>query len=81
MAACLPKLAVALLLARVFTPQRAMNIVFITLASIQILFGVVVIIITFVQCNPIPGQWDPARFHPKCWSPEVQINSSIGLGG
>ena len=81
MTVLVPKLAVALLLARVFTPHRSTNIAFIILTTILLAMGVMEVIITFVVCDPVPGQWDPYRYHPKCWNPSIQIDTSIATGG
>lgn len=70
----LPKVGVAFLLIRIFRPKPWLRT---TIMSVSIgLFVVCVVgfIISFVQCNPVAGQWDPYTYpETKCWPRNVQI--------
>jgi hypothetical protein len=77
----LPKISVALLLVHILKPPRWLRISFVSLTVTTLLLGAVGIVIEFVQCNPIPGQWDPVTYNPTCWSPNIQIDYSLALGG
>jgi hypothetical protein len=77
----LPKISIALLLVRLLKPKQWLKFIVISMALIAFMLGVVGVIIEFVQCNPIPGQWDPQRYNPTCWNPNIQMNYSYFVGG
>uniref|UniRef100_A0A093V2B8 Rhodopsin domain-containing protein n=1 Tax=Talaromyces marneffei PM1 TaxID=1077442 RepID=A0A093V2B8_TALMA len=76
----LPKISVALLLTRLLRPSRWAKFTLISTSILAFILGVVGVILTFVQCNPIPGQWNPERYHPTCWDPSIQENYSYFVG-
>lgn len=76
----IPRLSVAILLVRLFEPRRQISAGLIFLALLGVIFAVITVIIIFVQCSPVPGQWNQDKYHPTCWSPFVLINESIFAG-
>ncbi|KUL84352.1 hypothetical protein ZTR_06332 [Talaromyces verruculosus] len=76
----LPKISVALLLARLLRPSRWVKFILVSTSILAFILGVVGVILTFVQCDPIPGQWNPERYHPTCWNPSIQENYSYFVG-
>ncbi|KAJ5610341.1 hypothetical protein N7510_007060 [Penicillium lagena] len=76
----IPKISIALLLVRILNPSRPMKIFILSTSILALVMGVIAVIIEFVQCDPIPGQWDPDRYHPTCWSPNVQMDYSYFVG-
>lgn len=70
----LPKIAVALLLIRLFRPRKWIKNTLLGASIGLFIICVVGFIICFVQCNPVAGQWDPYT-HPDvvCWPRDVQI--------
>ena len=77
----IPKLSIAILLVRLLSPKRAITATMITLALIGIALGISLVAITFLQCSPVAGQWNPEKYHPKCWDPKVIIDYSFAGGG
>jgi hypothetical protein len=77
----IPKISIALLLVRILNPNRPMKIFILSTSILALVMGVIAVIIEFMQCDPIPGQWDPDRYHPTCWSPNVQMDYSYFVGG
>lgn len=78
----LPKLGVGILIIRLFRPRHWLKIAILSLCFVLNFLALVGFIITYVQCDPVAGQWDPFT-HPQtvCWSRAVQIIYSLGLGG
>lgn len=78
----LPKLGIGILIIRIFRPHHWLKVSIITLCASLNILAIVGFIITFVQCNPVPGQWDPFR-HPqtRCWNRDVQIVYAITVSG
>ncbi|OKL56464.1 hypothetical protein UA08_08134 [Talaromyces atroroseus] len=73
-----PKVSVALLLVRLMQPGKWVKIFFIVGPVLSLLLLCVpAVTITFVQCDPIPGQWDPERYKPTCWRPNIAVDVDI----
>lgn len=79
---CVPKLGVAILLCRMLRPQNWLKVSMITYCLILVVLSIVGVIITFTQCNPPAGQWDPWN-HPetKCWYRNIQLDYAIVVSG
>ncbi|KAL9640461.1 MAG: hypothetical protein Q9164_000280 [Protoblastenia rupestris] len=78
----LPKLGVGLLLIRLFRPQRWLKVSIITLCVALNISAIVGFIITFIQCDPAPGQWNPFQYpKTRCWKRAIQIIYSCTVGG
>ncbi|KAH8689461.1 hypothetical protein BGW36DRAFT_401821 [Talaromyces proteolyticus] len=75
-----PKISIALLLTRILNSTRVMKWLIISISVLALVMGVIAVIIEFEQCDPVPGQWDPERYHPKCWPASVQMNYSYFVG-
>lgn len=78
----LPKLGVGILLIRIFRPQPWLRASIMALCIALNVFAIVGFIITFAQCHPAEGQWDPFK-HPDttCWERSIQIIYSCTVGG
>ncbi|CAL5873010.1 uncharacterized protein PFLUO_LOCUS7279 [Penicillium psychrofluorescens] len=76
----IPKISIALLLNRILNPNRPMKIFILSTSIVALVMGVIAVIIEFVQCDPVPGQWDPERYHPTCWSANIQMDYSYVVG-
>lgn len=74
----LPKIAVALLLIRIFRPRPWVRKSFLGLSIGLFVVCIAGFVICFVQCYPVAGQWDPYS-HPevKCWPRDVQIDYAL----
>ena len=78
----LPKLGIGLLIIRLFRPPRWLRISIMILCIALNVLAIVGFIITFVQCNPAAGQWDPFRNpQTRCWNRAVQIIYSCTVSG
>ena len=77
----IPKLSVAVLLVRLLDARKLAATVLIGLAVIGIALGITVTVITFAQCKPVAGNWNPVLYHPKCLSPDVLVDVSYVGGG
>ena len=78
----LPKLAIGILIVRVFRPQRWLKASIITLCVALNILAMVGFIITFLQCSPVAGQWDPFKYpRTRCWNRAVQIIYSCTVSG
>lgn len=75
-----PKLSVALLLVRLLSPRRLVAALLISLALLGVVFGLLVVAVTFAQCTPMAGAWNPIKYHPTCWNPKILTDLSF-LGG
>jgi hypothetical protein len=74
----LPKVGVAFLLVRIFRPKPWVRATIMTLALGLFVVCIAGFIICFVQCNPVPGQWDPYKYpNVKCWHRNVQMIYSL----
>ncbi|EEA22011.1 conserved hypothetical protein [Talaromyces marneffei ATCC 18224] len=74
----LPKISVALLLTRLLQPGPWTKGMLIVPSIIGFIGGgICSAIVTFVQCNPVAGQWEPERYHPTCWDPSVMVDFYI----
>ncbi|KAF3399319.1 hypothetical protein DPV78_006275 [Talaromyces pinophilus] len=74
----LPKISVALLLSRLLQPKPWTKLMLIVPSVVGFVGGGIgSALITFLQCNPIAGQWDPERYHPTCWDPSVMVDYNI----
>ncbi|OAK93510.1 hypothetical protein IQ06DRAFT_382835 [Phaeosphaeriaceae sp. SRC1lsM3a] len=70
----LPKVGVAFLLIRIFRPKAWLKTTILSVSIGLFAYCVVGFIISFVQCNPVAGQWDPYNYpNAKCWPRNVQI--------
>lgn len=78
----LPKLGVGILIIRIFRPQPWLRVSIMTLCVTLNVLAIVGFIITFAQCQPAAGQWDPFK-HPEttCWKRNIQIIYSCTVGG
>ncbi|KAJ5267454.1 hypothetical protein N7478_010262 [Penicillium angulare] len=75
---CIPKLGVALLLSRMLRPKRWLKITMITYCIVLVILAIVGFIITFTQCDPVAGQWNPWKYpEVKCWSRNIQLEYAI----
>ncbi|KAL8703544.1 MAG: hypothetical protein Q9201_003274 [Fulgogasparrea decipioides] len=78
----LPKLGVGILIIRIFRPQRWLRISILALCVALNILAIVGFIMTFVQCDPVAGQWDPFRYpQTQCWERSIQIIYSCTVGG
>lgn len=78
----LPKISVALLLSRLLQPKPWTKLMLIVPSVVGFVGGGIgSALITFLQCNPIAGQWDPERYHPTCWDPSVMVDYNIPWAG
>ena len=78
----LPKLGVGILIIRLFRPQRWLKLSIIIHCITLNILAVVGFIITFAQCNPVAGQWNPFLYpQTSCWKRSVQIIYSCTLSG
>jgi hypothetical protein len=74
----LPKVGVAFLLIRIFRPRPWVRTMILSAALGLFAICIAGFVICFVQCNPVPGQWDPYRYpEVKCWPRNVQIDYSL----
>lgn len=79
---CIPKLGVAILLSRMLRPRRWLKVTMITYCLILVVLAIVGVIITFLQCDPPPGQWDPWKYpNVKCWYRNIQLDYAIVVSG
>ncbi|KAI9655665.1 MAG: hypothetical protein M1831_004817 [Alyxoria varia] len=76
----IPKISIAILLDRILCPRPLMKTVLYSLAGVSFSLAIVTTIITFVHCQPVAGNWNPERYDPMCWSPDVLTNVSIAVG-
>jgi hypothetical protein len=73
-----PKISVAMLLVRLMQPGQWAKVLLIYGPILSLLLlSVPAMIILFVQCNPIPGQWNPERYKPTCWGPNIAVDFDI----
>lgn len=78
----LPKLGVGILIIRLFRPQRWLKFSIMSLCVALNILAAVGFIITFVQCNPAAGQWDPYKYpQTRCWNRTVQIIYACSVSG
>ena len=78
----LPKLGIGILIIRIFRPQRWLRVSIMTLCITLNILAIVGFIITFVQCDPAAGQWDPWRYpQARCWKRDIQIIYSCTVSG
>lgn len=78
----LPKLGVGILIIRIFNPQRWLKVTIMTLCVALNILAVIGFIITFVQCNPAVGQWDPFRYpQTRCWNRAVGLLYACTVSG
>ena len=79
---CIPKLGVALLLSRMLRPKRWLKITMITYCIVLVILAIVGFIITFTQCDPVAGQWNPWKYPGvKCWNRNIQLEYAITVSG
>ena len=78
----LPKLGVGILIIRLFRPQRWLRLSILILCIALNILAIVGFTITFVQCDPAAGQWDPFQYpQTRCWNRAVQIIYSCTVSG
>lgn len=80
-AIAIPKLSVALLLIRLLNPRRWVRALILTLSTLCIVVYATQVVIGFLLCKPVAGQWDPDRYHPNCWSRTTQKDVAFFAGG
>lgn len=79
---CIPKLGVALLLSRMLRPKRWLKITMITYCIVLVILAIVGFIITFTQCSPVAGQWNPWKYpKTKCWNRNIQLEYAVTVSG
>lgn len=77
-----PKLGVAFLVCRVFRPQKWLRYSIIGYCVGIYVLSIIGFIITFEQCHPVAGQWDPWKYtNVKCWNRDVQTIWSCCVSG
>lgn len=78
----LPKLSIGILIIRIFRPKRWLKASIMTLCVILNITAAVGFVITFVQCDPAAGQWNPFE-HPQTrfWKRAVQIVYACTVSG
>ncbi|KAF2150321.1 hypothetical protein K461DRAFT_314378 [Myriangium duriaei CBS 260.36] len=70
----LPKVGVALLLCRIFRPRPWVKVTLLSMSIGLFVYCIAGFIISFVQCSPVPFQWNPWKYpEGKCWPGHVQI--------
>ena len=68
----LPKLGVGILIIRIFRPQRWLNVSIMTLSVALNILAIVGFVLTFVQCDPVAGQWNPFQYpQTRCWNRDI----------
>ncbi|KAI9037668.1 uncharacterized protein KD926_000084 [Aspergillus affinis] len=78
----IPKVAVAILITHLFRPSLWIRVVIWGLCVTINVLAIVGFVITFVMCDPVPGQWDPFQYpETKCWHRSVQIMYACVLCG
>lgn len=78
----LPKLGIGILIIRLFRPQRWLKVSIMALCVALNILAIVGFIITFVQCDPAAGQWNPFRYpQTRCWNRAVQIIYACTVSG
>ncbi|KAL8723380.1 MAG: hypothetical protein Q9225_000296 [Loekoesia sp. 1 TL-2023] len=78
----LPKLGVSILIIRIFRPRQWLKASIFTLGVALNILAIVGFIITFVQCDPVAGQWNPFRYpQTHCWDRTIQVIYSCTVGG
>ena len=82
LAFCIPKIAVALLLARLLALERSSTIILLFLTISLMVFAIVDLIMLFTQCQPASALWDPkSAAIASCWDPSVIIKYGWFVGG
>lgn len=78
----LPKLAVGILISRIFRPQQWLRVSIISYCIVLNILAVIVLIFSFAQCDPPAGQWDPFH-HPNahCRDKNIQLGLSTVTSG
>ncbi|KAJ5587720.1 uncharacterized protein N7459_003485 [Penicillium hispanicum] len=78
----LPKLGVGILINRVFRPARWLRQAIIIFCIFLNVIAIVGLVITFVECNPVDGQWDPYKYRKvTCWNRNIQLIYACILSG
>ena len=77
-----PKLGVAFLVCKVFRPQKWLKYSIIGYCVSIYVLSIIGFIITFEQCHPVAGQWDPWKYtNVQCWNRDVQTIWSCCVSG
>lgn len=79
-AGALPKIAVAILLIRIFEPRQLSFWAITILAVIQFLLVVITTVLFYTQCTPHAKAWNP-MIEGQCWNPHIFTNWSIFASG
>ena len=75
-----PKISVAILLARLLNPTKRQKIFMYSLSIVVNIGGCIAVALLWQQCKPSSGLWDPT-VAATCWSPDVLIDYTIAHGG
>lgn len=70
----LPKLGVGILINRVFRPARWIRMSIIIFCILLNVIAIIGLVITFVECSPVDGQWNPYKYRRvTCWNRDIQL--------
>jgi hypothetical protein len=73
------RISFAVLLLGIIPPTKWRKRYLWTIITCQFIVDVVTVIISFSQCRPMRGFWDP-NVHARCWSPSVQQRTGYFQG-
>lgn len=74
-----PKLSVAILLARLLNPSKVQRYIMYTLSIATTIGSCLVVILLWHQCSPAEKLWIPT-IEAKCWNPDVLQDCTIAHG-
>ncbi|KAL8939343.1 MAG: hypothetical protein Q9216_003407 [Gyalolechia sp. 2 TL-2023] len=80
MAGAWPNLSVAISLNRILVPRQWQLILLYGIPTLQCIVALICSIITYIQCVPLEGLWDP-RVSQKCLPAEVVVGLLYFNGG
>jgi hypothetical protein len=78
----LPKLGVGILIIRIFLPRRWLHVSILALCWTLNILAILGVILIFVQCNPIVGQWNPFKYpQTRCWHRSIALTYACSVSG
>ncbi|KAL4886385.1 hypothetical protein BJY04DRAFT_213156 [Aspergillus karnatakaensis] len=76
----IPKLGIAIMCNKLFRPRKAARVLVLAAAILLNVLAAIGFIITFVQCDPVPGQFDRWKYpNVQCW--DVLIIYACSVSG
>ena len=76
-----PKMAIVVLLIRIFNPTKKTKIFLWALVGTSGLFILGCVVILYAQCSPAKAMWTPTLEHYTCWNPWILVDYAIVAGG